>query len=131
VPPENDRPLLDRLGVKPGMLVSLSGYREAGFEADLEARGARVEPLPGMGYDLIFHMAHRPADLDGLPTLRRLIKENGAIWVLRVKGRARTLGEVEVIEAARTAGLVDNKIASFSDRLAAMRLVVPVALRAS
>ena len=127
--PEGDRLLLDRLGVKPGMLISLSGYDDAGFRAELEARGARVGPQPGELADLVFYMAARLADLERLAELREGIEENGAIWVLRVKGRARTLGEVEIIDAARAAGLVDNKIASFSDELAAMRLVVPLALR--
>jgi hypothetical protein len=36
---------------------------------------------------------------------------------------------VDVIEAGKAFGLVDNKIASFSEVLAAMRLVVPLARR--
>jgi len=71
-------------------------------------------------------MAEAPADLDRLRALRRVIKEDGAVWVLRRKGAGRALNEVDVIDAARAAGLVDNKIASFSDELGAMRLVVRI-----
>ena len=54
---------------------------------------------------------------------------NGAIWVVSRKGKAATLRDVEVIEAAREARLVDNKVASFSATHTALRLVIPVALR--
>ena len=53
----------------------------------------------------------------------------GAIWVVSRKGRAATLRDVEVIGAAREAGLVDKKIVSFSPTHTALRLVVPRALR--
>ena len=66
-----------------------------------------------------------------LRELRPLIHDAGAIWVLRVKGSQLTVREVDIIEAAREFGLVDNKIASFSDAYAAMRLVVPLARRGS
>jgi hypothetical protein len=36
---------------------------------------------------------------------------------------------VEVISAAKSAGLVDNKVASFSATHTALRLVIPVARR--
>ena len=42
------------------------------------------------------------------------------------KGRTATLRDVEVIAAAREAGLVDNKVASFSETHTSLRLVIPV-----
>ncbi len=54
---------------------------------------------------------------------------NGAIWVVSRKGKAATLRDVDVIEAAKDARLVDNKVCSFSDTHTALRLVIPVALR--
>ena len=35
---------------------------------------------------------------------------NGAIWVVSRKGKAATLRDVDVIEAAKDARLVDNKV---------------------
>ena len=121
----SDRPLLDKLGVKAGMRVALIAFGDADFEAELAARGARVvDPSPGL--DLVFYRVERPADLHRIAELRPLIHDAGAIWVLRVKGAALTVRDVDVIDAGRAFDLVDNKIASFSDTLAAMRLVVPL-----
>ncbi|MDQ6742707.1 MAG: DUF3052 domain-containing protein [Candidatus Dormibacteraeota bacterium] len=126
----SDRPLLDKLGVKPGMGVALVGFRDAAFEAELRERGAtphtgRAEP----GLDMVFYMVRQPADLLSLGELSQLIHDAGALWVLRVKGPGMKVREVDVIEAGKASGLVDNKIASFSDLYAAMRLVVPLARR--
>jgi hypothetical protein len=110
------------------MRVALVAFEDAGFRARLEERGASVSgPSPGL--DLLFYRVDRPADLLRIGELRRLIHDAGAIWVLRVKGPALTVRDVDVIEAGRAFQLVDNKIASFSDTLAAMRLVVPLNLR--
>lgn len=123
------RPLLDKLGVEPGMRVALVAVDDAKLRALLAERGASiVEPAPDL--DLVFFRVEQPADLAALAGVRQLIHDAGAIWVLREKGVARTVREVDVIEAAKEAGLVDNKIASFSDTVAAMRLVVPLARRA-
>lgn len=93
----------------------------------LRERGADLGGPPP--YDLVFVHVARPDQLEELSRLRKRIVSHGAIWVLRVKGNARSVTDVEIIDAARRHGLVDNKIASFSDTLAAMRLVVPVAQR--
>ena len=45
------------------------------------------------------------------------------------KGKTATLRDVQVMDAARAAGLVDNKVASFSATHTSIRLVIPVALR--
>ena len=119
------RPLLDKLGVKAGMRVTLVEFEDADFEAELAERGASiVDPAPGL--DMVFFRVDRPTDLHRIAELRRLIHDAGAIWVLRVKGPGRTVGDVDVIDAGRAFDLIDNKIASFSATLAAMRLVVPL-----
>jgi hypothetical protein len=119
------RPLLDKLGVRPGMRVALVAFRDAAFEAELAERGASIVDL-SPGLDMVFYRVDRPADLHGIAELRPLIHDAGAIWVLRVKGAGRTVQDVDVIDAGRAFDLIDNKIASFSATLAAMRLVVPL-----
>jgi hypothetical protein len=107
------------------MRVALVEFGDAAFEAELAARGASVvDPSPGL--DLVFYRVERPVDLHRIAELRTLIHDGGAIWVLRVKGAGLTVRDVDVIDAGRAFDLVDNKIASFSDTLAAMRLVVPL-----
>jgi hypothetical protein len=127
----SDRPLLDRLGVKPGQRISITGVEDPGPLVSLlrERTDDIATDSPRVDSDLLFVRAGQRGDLDQLSDLRRYIKDSGAIWVLRVKGGARTLAETDIINAARAAGLVDNKIASFSDTESAMRLVVPLSLR--
>ena len=73
--------------------------------------------------DLVFLGAHDPADLTRLSVIKTWIEPNGAIWVVRPKGGRSALRDIDVIEAGLAAGLVDNKIASFSETHGAMRLV--------
>jgi hypothetical protein len=120
------RPLLDKLGVRPGMRVALVDFDDAGFRAELAARGTTVVAPPAAPLDLVFLWVGGPADLRRVGELRPLIHDAGAIWVLRAKGPERTVREVDVIDAGRASELVDNKIARFSDTVAAMRLVVPL-----
>jgi hypothetical protein len=126
----SDRPLLDKLGVKPGARVSLVGLREPWFEAELATRTGDVHVgRAAKGSDLIFVFVGAREDLDrALAHLEDSLKRDGAIWVIRPKGTP-DIKEVDVIDAGKRAGLVDNKIASFSDTLSAMRLVIPLARR--
>jgi hypothetical protein len=67
-------------------------------------------------------------DLARLATAEKTIARDGAIWVLWPKARAE-LKEDHVRAAALKVGLVDVKVASFSDTLSALKLVIPVARR--
>lgn len=58
-----------------------------------------------------------------LKALKSWIEPNGAIWVVRPKGARSAIRDTDVIDAGLAAGLVDNKIASFSESQGAMRLV--------
>ena len=71
----------------------------------------------------MFFGADDAADLKRLKDLKTWIEPNGAIWVVRAKGGRGPLRDIDVIDAGLAAGLVDNKIASFSDTHGAMRLV--------
>ena len=57
------------------------------------------------------------------------IAEDGAIWAVWTKGQ-KALTETHVRDAAKAQGLVDVKVMSFSPELSALKLVIPVALRA-
>jgi hypothetical protein len=120
------RPRLDKLGVRPGMRVALVELDDGRFRAELGARRATVVDPPAAPLDLVFLWVGGPDDLRRVAEVRPLIRDTGAIWVLRAKGAARVVREVDVIDAGRAFDLVDNKIASFSDTVAAMRLVVPL-----
>ena len=88
-----------------------------------------TEDWPEPDTDIILVGAETFEDLSRLQDLAACIRPNGAIWVVSRKGKAATLRDVDVIEAAKAARLVDNKVASFSPTHTALRLVIPVARR--
>ena len=121
---DGDRPLLDKLGVKPGDKVSVIGLDDEAFVDELQARKASVSRRLRAHSDLIFYAAETIKDLYRIADMRAYIKSNGAIWVIRRKGADASLKDVDVINAGLDARMVDNKIASFSDTQGAMRLVI-------
>lgn len=130
--PERDyshRPLIDKLGVKPGQKISVLGVESAEFLTDLVARVpdySRAECIPAA--DLIFFSAESPGDLRQLRSLAKSIRKSGAIWVVYPKGQPH-IREVDVITAGKSAGLTDNKVCRFSVTHTALRFCIPVANR--
>jgi len=103
-----DKPIIDKLGVAPGARVAVLGVADPDFRAALEAHTQDITdgaPLPGT--DLIFLAADSVSR----------------------KGKAATIRDVDVIGAAKAAGLVDNKVVAFSPTHTALRLVIPRARR--
>jgi hypothetical protein len=124
------RPLIDKLGVKPGARVALIEIDDRAFRQALADRTQDItegDPLPGT--DLIFLGVDDGAGLRRLGVLRERLVANGAIWVVSRKGKAATVRDIEVMAAGKAAGLVDNKVVSFSAERTSIRLVIPLALR--
>jgi hypothetical protein len=123
-------PLLDKLGVRPGMRVALIEIDDNEIRALLAERTSDItEAWPQPDTDIVLLGVDSTEALAPLESLARRIRPNGAIWVVSRKGKAATVRDVEVIDAARAAGLVDNKVVSFSATHTALRLVIPVARR--
>lgn len=131
-PPERDyshRSLLDKLGVKPEHRITLLGIRDGSFLKELTTRAKDISVDHGRtDCDLIFYAAEDKKDLPRLKTMAAAIKKDGAIWVVYPKGQTQ-IREMDVIAAGKAAGLVDNKVASFSDTHTALRFVIPLARR--
>jgi len=129
----SSRPLLDKLGVRPGAVVALIGVMDDAFRTLLSTRVAEIRGPTDLGLEprpqIVFLAANDQAALGGLIELEPLIPRDGAIWVVSRKGRAATLKDIEVIAAATAVGLVDNKVVAFSETETALRLVVPRARR--
>ena len=126
----NPRGLLEKLGVKPGMQIAVLGVEDADFLTQLAARvGAPDRGIDSANLDIIFYEADHLNDLARLAELRTAIKPAGAVWVVSPKGKGIEVRDVDVMAAAREAGLVDNKVASFSATHTALRLVIPKSLR--
>jgi hypothetical protein len=88
-----------------------------------------TEGWPEPETDIVLFGAESLDQLGALEALATRIRPNGGIWIVSRKGRARTIRDVDMIDAAKSAGLVDNKIAAFSATHTAMRVVIPVARR--
>lgn len=118
----NPKGRLDKIGVKPGMRVAVLGVEDATLSAELAAIGAvPVKELADL--DLLFYGADSAEALAKIEGLVPLLSEKGALWVCSKKGKAATVKDVEVMAAAKSFGLVDNKVVGFSDTLTALRFV--------
>ena len=128
-------PLLDKLGIRPGMRVAIVGDLDADPEAGAFRRllADRTRDVtdgpPKPDTDIVILMADSTDELEPLADLRARIRPAGAIWVVSRKGKASTLRDVEVMAAAKERGLVDNKVVAFSAERTSIRLVIPRALR--
>jgi hypothetical protein len=119
----SSKPRLLKLGVKPGQRVSVVGVADPALLDELRRHGADVSARMRRDSDLIFFGARQHEDLERIREVKDYIRKDGAIWVVRAKGKDRAITETDVIRAGLAAGLVDNKIVSFSDTHGAMRLV--------
>jgi len=123
------RSLMDKLGVKPGAVVSLLGVGNANFRQQLGKRTAEVLATKlRKDSDFIFFAAEAATDLKRLKELTRFLKKTGAVWVVYPKGQVE-ITQAGVMAAARRAGLVDVKVVGFSATHTALKLVIPLARR--
>jgi Protein of unknown function (DUF3052) len=127
-------PLIDKLGIRAGARVAIAAVDDPEFRRLLAERtddvtelGDDDEPMPDT--DVVMFGADSIDELARLASLQRPLRQNGAIWVVSRKGKTATLRDVDVIDASKSVGLVDNKVASFSATHTALRLVIPVARR--
>lgn len=118
----NPKGRLDKLGVKPGMRVYVLGVEDGAFPAELAERNAApIDDFSGL--DLLFYGADSVEALGRIETLVPALAEKGALWVVSRKGKAATVRDVDVMAAAKSFGLVDNKVVGFSETLTALRFV--------
>jgi hypothetical protein len=118
------RSRIDKLGVKPGMLVVAEGVDE--LLPELAERDAR---LVDDAADVVFLRADTRDELVGVPAAwARAARPRGALWIVYPKG-VRSVTENDVLAAGRAAGLLDVKVVSFSPTHTALRFVAPRAER--
>jgi hypothetical protein len=120
---------LQKIGVKAEWVASLLGIEDADFVRELEGAVARVAIGRAVkNSDAIFVGANRSSQLIRLKTIKASLKPNGALWVVRPKGRPE-ISESAVMAAGKAAGLVDVKVVSFSPTHTAEKFVIPLAKR--
>ena len=116
---------LDKLGVKPSHVVILLGIRDDAFLNEVAARTSRMSTRASGQADLIFYGAESRDALERLKPLQKHLKRDGAIWVIRPRG-VKAITEADVMKAGKAAGLVDVKVARFSDTHTAEKFVIPL-----
>ncbi|MGH7599024.1 MAG: hypothetical protein ACREOI_21930 [bacterium] len=124
----NPKSLLDKLGVKPEHKVCVLKIADESFLADLEKRVAKFSTRLVSECDVIFLGTEKESDLAALGRCKESLKKDGAIWVVNPKGQ-KSFNENHVLAAGKKAGLVDVKVAKFSETHTAHRFVIPKAQR--
>jgi hypothetical protein len=122
-------PRLQKIGVKPTWRASVVGVEDLEFLKELEEAVA----LLSIGRvlkdsDAIFFGARKEAELARLEKLKASLKRDGALWIIRPKGRPE-ISERAVMQAGKAAGLVDVKVVSLSPIYTAEKFVIPRADR--
>jgi hypothetical protein len=120
---------LQKIGVKPEWRVSAVGVDDTAFLAELEraVSGLSIGRIV-KGCDAIFFGVTREAELARLDKMKGSLKQNGALWIIRPKGRPE-ISERATMAAGKAAGLVDVKVVGFSATHTAEKFVIPIAKR--
>src|SRR5271166_518910 len=119
----------DKLGIKPGLTISAIAMSDDDVVRNLRTQAKSFSDARTLrNSDLIFLGANKTADLARVERLIQSLVRNGALWIVYPKGR-QEITELQVLNAGRTAGLVDVKVVSFSATHTALKFVRPKAKR--
>jgi hypothetical protein len=128
------RPLVDKLGIKPGALVALVGAPE-GFGATLGPLpdGARLTARLSKGVDVAVMFTTSRARLEKRwDALIAAVGPAGAVWVAwpkRASGVATDMTDHVVRDVVLPTGWVDVKVVAIDDTWTGVRCVLRLALR--
>jgi len=122
---------LAKIGVKPDWTASVIGVDDDAFVQELRQQVARLSLGKALkDSDAIFLGASNESELSQIDRLKPALKSNGALWVIRPKGRPE-ISEAAVMAAGKKAGLVDVKVVSFSATHTAEKFVIPLKNRSA
>jgi len=121
--------LVDKLGIKSGSRVVVLGIRDSVFWAQLNDRAVKASKGKLIdSADIIVVAVNALRDLARLRPLQNSLARNGAIWVVAPRG-SKHIPEREILAAGLAAGLVDVKVARFSETHTAHKFVIPLKRR--
>jgi hypothetical protein len=119
----NPTPLLDKLGVKPGAVVSVLGVHDPDFLSALDARTTVISRgRVRAGSAVIFLGVESEPDLARIGRLAPKLAPGAALWAIHKKGPAG-IPDTAIFAAAKHAGLTYTKVARFSPTHTAEKLV--------
>jgi hypothetical protein len=113
---------VEKLGVKAGARVSVLGVDDDAFLEELKRAGADVATRVRQQSDQMFFGVNSEKDLQRFAALLPSIVPDGALWAIRRKGLADA-SEAATMAAGKAAGLVDVKVARFSETHTAEKFV--------
>jgi hypothetical protein len=126
------RSLADKLGLKAGMRIRVSG--DVGEKLELDA-AERVGGSTRLSKDLdliVRGIASVGEAEDFFARERPRLADHAAIWlVTRKRGDARYVQQEDLMPLAKSFDLVDNKVCAVDDQHSAIRFVIPKHLRNS
>jgi hypothetical protein len=121
----NPKSLVEKLGVRIDSKVAVYGIADGSFLHDLRKRSEHiVVGRPTKDADVIFLQCDRAGDLRRIGVMRKQIKPDGAVWIVYPKTN-KNITQSSVFSAGKKAGMVDIKVASFSDTHTALKFVIP------
>jgi hypothetical protein len=117
----------EKLGLKPGVNVSLLGSFDQEFLRELRVTNASLQKGKiNAGSDLIFLSADSTKDLaSAVSKAAKSIKGATALWIVYPKGK-KEITENDVLSTGRKTGLKDIKVVGFSATHTALKFVVPL-----
>ena len=116
--------IVDKMGLRAGMRVSLLGLDDPDFLRLVDAVGSDRSPRKRKDSDAIVIRVERARDLQKTVGLESYIKRDGMIWVVSPKGN-KDFNENHVYAHMRSLGLKDVKTARFSATHTANKFVIP------
>ncbi len=120
--------LLDKLGVKPGAVVSVIAVRDERFLKQLRERTNEIGETTRSESDWIFLGAESKEGFSQIRPLTKSLKKTGGLWIVYPKGQKHITGK-DGLGAGKKAGLVDVKVVGFSATHTALKFVVPLSSR--
>jgi hypothetical protein len=120
----NPKSLIEKLGPKAGDAVVIFGDFEADFLRDLKRMGAVMEEKVSGETQWIFLAAEGREDLKKVAGIAKGMRGAAGLWIVYAKGK-KELTENDVRGAGLKAGLVDVKVARFSETKTGLKFVVP------
>jgi hypothetical protein len=121
---------IEKLGIKPGIRVSLIGFEndDEEFVKELQSAKAKMpsakEQLP-TDCDCIFLRLDANKQLAQVAKIAKGMLGAVALWIIYPKGQQH-ITEGDVLSAGRKAGLTDIKVVGFSLTHTALKFVIPV-----
>lgn len=127
---KHPKSVVDKLGVKTISRIAVLRIEDKKFISDVSKRTKLIiRGKLSTDLDFIFYSAESLKDLEKLSYLKTHLKKDGAIWVVSRKGKEATIKDIDVMDVAKKAGLVDTKVVGFSPTHTALKLVIPKLMR--